>query len=312
MSSSFFLTKEIMLKYGAPMDAVEILNDRYPNGVFAMEILDSEVFDIDIDFVHWMYINLPLTKYDKELYLNYAEIKNSSSFIGCYNITNCDMIADSIFCNDSSYIFNSSYVNDSFVVYNSEDIVSGFQIFHSSVVADSEYIMSANRITNSKWIFSSKKISDSNNIGHSENIGNSYFIIKSKKIENSLLSRDLNNCKNKILCYDLEDNDIPMILNEEVSENLFNQVFTVLLEKIKKQHIHLNIPFPKIEVDDNDITTKIFAIDILDYPVLEISEYTLMKDLFDKTMVSNIIKRALPKLDPMRLYDLSLSNKVFS
>lgn len=312
MSNSLFLSDGIAQRYGAPVDFVVFLKTKFPYGIFVNELFESAFIDVDMDFIHWMYINLPLTKLDKALYLEYVEIVNSNNFYNSYSITNCDTISDSLFCTDSFYIFDSSYVKDSSLIYNSEDIIGSHKIYYSYIVVDSCCVMDSDHITKGKKILTSKKIEASGNIAYSKSVGHSDFLVECEGIKNSQLSKNLKNCSNKLLCYDLINNDVPMILNEEVSQERLNQTVKSLMTKMQDYKVSFEMYLPDIIWDDlQDIEDKIRIINNTRFEVMETPKELLFKNLFDNNLVMELLKRHVPGADRDRLYELSFSDNCY-
>ena len=75
MNNSLFITADLINKYGASNEDISFLKENYPHGIFVFEILSDEIYDVSIDFIHWMYYNLPLTKEDKVKRIYYKKFR---------------------------------------------------------------------------------------------------------------------------------------------------------------------------------------------------------------------------------------------
>lgn len=309
MNNSLFITADLINKYGASNEDISFLKESYPHGIFVFEILSDEIYDVSIDFIHWMYYNLPLTKEDKVKYLNYVEITNTSYFYNSYNVDKCSIIADSIFCENSSYIFGSSYIKNSLMIYNSEDITESYQVFNSQLITNSQCVYHSNHITDSKDILFSNYIENSKHIGYSKRAKNSIFAVGSKDIDTVYLSRNLFNCSNKLLCFDLQDNNEYMILNKEVSKSQFDKIWRIFDKTLTNKLCLIQpIPIEKFEVETITKNIDIFFTEIFEN--ITTPEILLFYNLFEQEpIILNTIKKVIPNFNRDLLYKLSFSIK---
>lgn len=306
---TFTITPENLREYGANGEDIAFIQERYPQGVSFYQILSDEVVDISMDLIHWGFMYLPLSDTDKEMYLDYVEITDSSHFASSYNIHNCRVVVDSIFCTNSRYVIESSHVKDSSFIFNGEDINEGYQVYDSRLIKSSDLVSDSQDVTCSVDVLYSNGVIYSSSIAFSTEIEGSSLLVECEAVENSYLSRNLISCKNKILCYDLENNSEYMVLNERVSEEFFETLREALSEFWDNKYYFVK------KIEEEEIETATGTLRIINN-LLEPRErvsWLLLKEVFDENpKLLRKIKRSVKNLDLNKLYQLSLSSKVFS
>lgn len=166
------------------------------------------------DLKHWTFSMALLTEEDKQLYMEYFNIKNSQA------------------------VFKSNDIIDSYRIYNSDNVSNSSFIIESKCIEDSHYVVG------SEGIYSSEQITDCEEMADCFNAHNCRFLTKSDNaywssdcVDSSWIidchnGRDLmicNDCAdahNLICCYGLYDTNPAQffIFNKEVEPEVFRQV----------------------------------------------------------------------------------------
>lgn len=165
----------------------------------------------------------------REQFMLKLKIHNSQGVVNSFNVAN------------SSVILYSNNVTDSHRVYRSKYVENSERIYDCGAIECSTWIEKSHDIAFSNYVYLSKDIVSSRMIQSCENVTTSTMLLEcadsksccfSKSLffcEDVILSSDLTRCKNKILCNGLTDNDEYMILNQKVSEKIFNHIKEELL-----------------------------------------------------------------------------------
>lgn len=307
------ITSDILLKYGASAEDIQFVHKFYPEGIELNDVFNTTVTNFSLELIHWMYLHLPISEAEKKEYLNYIEVEGSKYFFYSYHIKDCNMIADSIFCENSIFIFDSSYIKNSKIIYNSEDVLESYQIFSSQLVTNSQHILKSYTIENSFDILDSKDIKNSTNIAYSKRINDSSILVKCSDVSNSYFSRNLVNCKNKLFCFDLKNTEDFMIFNEFVSEDKFHTILKIMQPIWNKKIFFVPI------VEDNNLDLAISWQKILNTIEKIISkqekqiDLLLLKNILDNdNLILSKIKRNLPNINLDKLYELTLASNIYS
>ena len=302
-NDSLLITPQLLSTYNADPLSINFLKKHYEEGAFLSQIFRDEFYDLPLEFVHWMYYNLPLTENDKKDYLTYVNIVDTMGFYSSYYIKNSFMIADSLFCENSEYILNSSHINNSSLIYSSEDVSDSTQVVDSRLITSSSYISKSNNIENSQGVLFSEDIYDSSNIGYSSSIYNSGLLVRCDNTFDSFLSRNLESCSNKLLCLDLKDDSEYMILNEKVSERRFKTLVDIFKKQLGDKIYYVN----KIkEGNKSEFASWVIPLRT------NLPDLLLFNNLFrDNPEVISTIRKNIPDYDKELLYELTLSSKAF-
>lgn len=302
-NNSLLITPELLRTHNSDSFYIDFLKKYYDEGAHLSQIFSDEFYDLPLEFVHWVYYNLPLTEEDKKDYLTYVNIVDTTGFYSSYYIKNSFMVADSLFCENSEYVLNSSHVSDSSLVYSSEDVSNSNQVVDSRLITSSNYISRSNNVENSSGVLFSEDIFDSSNIAYSSSIYNSNLLVKCSDTFDSFLSRDLEGCSNKLLCLNLKNNNEYMILNEKVS----GRRFKTLIDIFKKQLGNKIYYVDKIKEGSRSEFASWAA------PLRSnLPDILLFNNLFrDNPEVISIIKKNIPDYDKDFLYQLTLSLKAY-
>lgn len=303
-NKSLLITPQLLKIYRSAPDYIDFMEKYYKDGTYLFKIFEDEISDLPLEFIHWIYYNLPLTDEDKENYLAYVNIIDTMSFYSSYYVENSFMIADSLFCKNSKYVLDSSHIDNSSLVFLSEDVYNSSQIVESHLITSSNYIYQSDNIENSEGILYSKIVCDSTNIGYSTSIYNSHFLVQCLNTYDSFLSRNLEGCSNKLLCFDIKNNNIPMILNEEVPERRFETLIKIFKDKLKDKIYFVN------KIDEEKINFQ--SSSWMDLPQKTTSELLLFYKLLEENSeVFMVIKKNIPDYNKDLLYQLTLSPKAY-
>lgn len=302
MNKELIITAELCKQYDkgevACEDGIDFLQSNYPAGFTVKEVYDGKA-KIPMEFIHWGYVNLPFSDEEKEMYLKYAKIKDSTGFFLSESIENCFLTSRSTNCKNSKKTLNSHYVNDSYLTIGSKFVWSSAFTYDSTEIVRSYYSVNSEFIEDSHTNLLSKNIKNSSATAFCTRASSCSFIVGCMDVENCLLSRELDNCKNKIFCNQLKDNDDFMIFNERVSEATFNLIKKEL-ESLLRQ-----VKFEAFDFIDNDNLNEIQVINIQ-------SIFTIFNSTFNNAEIWEKFKRILPNFNEVVAYDITNSSFAFS
>lgn len=253
---------------------------------------NEEHYTLSVNEIHNFYFSLrkitqeDIVTYQKHFEIENSEIvytsssvKNSLCVINSSFIYNSDYVVNSIDIHDSQNIINCSGISNSTNCTNADNVENGTGIYFSEGIEDSYLTFLSSKVLGSTLTFDTKNIFLSNvvfNISNSNNIH---------------LSKNITKSKNKILCSDVLNNDKPMILNLEISENIFKRTEEKLLNFILRY----------FNSNEKDLTLLLSAIkDKSGKDVQEIMALSIVNDTKFWKGISNII----PKYNPNRIFTI--------
>ena len=223
-----FVTKKILEDCKINNAYLDLFNNLYPDGEEFSNMLGNE--EIPNGFFHWVFLYLPLTDEEKEMYMARVQVKNSQNVYNSRNIENCNHIFSSRNCTNSSYVRESAMVNDSTLVVGGNRVTRSEQVYDSKKVEKSKLIVNSSIITNSKNVWLSEKVHNSNNVFRSDTIYDSDYIANSKILEDCYFCSNCSYANNLMFTYNARG-DSYMIFNKEVSKEEFTEAKNYFKQK---------------------------------------------------------------------------------
>ena len=233
VNDSLLITAELCEKYKGCGQGLAYMKRFYPNGFTVDDVYTKKARHIPMQFVCWGYHFLPFTDADKQKFLEYAKIVNSSAFILSHHIENCKRISESSYCENCSDVSNSENIIDSYDITRSKTVQESKHISNCNEVFDSQYCAYSDMVTISSYIHKSKSIDKSAFLSNCENVSNSFLLFGCNNVNNIIASK-LSDTSNRIFCTEECPDDYDYaILNRKVSKNTFDFTFNRIKELIE-------------------------------------------------------------------------------
>lgn len=293
-----YITVDLLQKHGACGVGLKWFERTFPNGAEIIEVINHKY--VTPHFLHWGYVNLPITEGERILYRNKLCINCGEYNYTIYesdNISKCSYITHSHNIENSQYVFYCDDVINSNNILKSKNVENSFQIYESEFVYDSHHILKGKNITNSQEIICSDYIINSQYIMYAAAVKNSAWVFDlsfnlTKRINESyFVSRceDLDHC---MFCYDVNNKQYH-IFNKEVSPDEY--------ELIKKQLKSILRDWQPEFVVNNEWPEAIIPLDAPKIQHNIIKQYTNLPERFLRWI------KTLPGYDPKVMYSLTFN-----
>lgn len=296
-NDSLLITPELCESRNACREGLEFMRHYFPCGFTVDDVYEGRTRHIPIRFILDGYYHLPFTDSDKEKFLKYTKVHNSTAFYKSHSIDNCSNISHSHHCYNSDTVDNSSDVSDSSFVANSRDVVKSQYIIDSQHVYNSSWTIHSKNVFSSDRIVYSNDVNDSRAIFEGRNVKDSRFLLNCKNVTNSLISSTLANTSYKIFCLNnlLKQEEYcnqPMIFNQKVSQQVFDRVYNELLKYLSSFHIQYESMSPQ----ERFLLAQAPA-----------SSFYIYTNEFTDSEMWSIIKDIMPFYDPEIAYGITYS-----
>lgn len=231
------VTIEVLKQFNACKEGIDFLQNNYPDGAEAMQIMQDG--KAPIEMLHFAYQYFPVNHEEIQLYRSICEIDQDSKFCWYSNkIKNSRIITNSINVSDSKYVGYSHEIYESTEVLQSYAIRKSRDIYNAHNIRNSQLILSSDNITESIEIQNCSNVTWSRYIVNSTAIDDSAYIYNSSNISDCYCSGFLNNCHHCLFCSNLQNSDY-YIFNEKVSPEIYNHWKELLLEQLNAENNHM-------------------------------------------------------------------------
>ena len=248
IDGSLLITPEMCIFYSACAEGIAYMQKYHPNGFTVHEVCSKQVRHVPMPFSCWGYHFLPFSQKDKEEFLEFAKIEESTGFFLSHHIKGCNTISDSKYCENSTNVMDSQDVVDSEDIVGSSDVQTSKCIRDSSNICMSEHCCRSERVVDSVYVVDSKIVSGSYVVESSNEVDNCTFVRGVSQAKNSILCVD-GSPVNKIAC-DAECEAYPYaILNKEVSEAVFKRVHNELEAILRSLQYYVRDDLPNSKHD---------------------------------------------------------------
>lgn len=224
------VTTNILLNYDAPQDLVEYFENKYPDGIESVKLLEDE----RLDLLHFIVKYLKISEQEKLIYNRKCKITDSINIYNSELVNGSSYIVNSINVNFSELVHNSQNVSYSKFIYNADEIRDCADVWESNNIDNSNKIMLSQNVSNSEDVIYSQDVYWSQVINNSQNIEGAKAIYKSNNITNSFFCGFCNDLENSLFCLGINGKNY-QIFNKDVNPQIFEETREILLARLQNE-----------------------------------------------------------------------------
>ena len=284
-----FVTKEILEKHNACATGIRVFDRFYPNGVEIMELLDNK--HINAEILHWGFENLNVDAAEVDKYYQRLGIVDSTEVVRSERISGSHFVWASKDITSSKFCQNCNSVNHSTQITDSSNISESDGIYRCDDVKFSKCIIDSKCVDKSYVISDSTEVRGSYGVANSRNMIDSTFTYRSSLCEDVHYSSFMTNCHRCLFCTGLKDAHYH-IFNEQVSPELFDQIYEAFAQKTEDESIYLM-------ADNIESKTYYVSKKIMDFR----QYFSLITTHFDEWV------KGVPGFDPFIMYQITFNKK---
>ena len=279
------ITQALLDRYGAPPLIEKQILKYFSEGAPVEKIIyffkEKKEF---LDIAHWIYNNLPISTQEKQEIDELLEIKNSSHYYNCFNITNSTNIISSKNIKNSRNILWSENLADSKLcvrTYEGEKLAG---VYNSQFCNNSNHLLDCQTCTDSTNLISSTMCIKSQHLYHCHNVIRGSHLVNCDRTKDSHFSSWCNKLTFSFFCSRTQGDYL--LFNEHYDSELY--------EIILKQYQNLVRPLCFCEWP---VENELFSIP--DYTANYSKYYFSQQDRFWEWV------RTLPNYNPKIMYEIT-------